>query len=137
MKSVKKIKKLKIEVIGYRRAEVVLREALDNRRWFEGVVLSKVFLEDYAIDRLRKYLASKSVHPRPFLYRKRLVEVAEILRKLRIIDEKTYTIMREVNKYRNDLLYEHRSPDAIKPNEAKRIIEKTLKCFELIISSYS
>lgn len=130
------MKKPQIEIIGSRRAEVVLKEAIEKGNWFEGVVLSKVYLEDYAIDRLRKYLASKQVHPRPFLIDKGLYEASEILLKLRIIDKETFKIMKEVNRYRNNLIHKWRSPDAIKPDEAKRIIEKTLECFESIVSSY-
>lgn len=139
MKERNKTKKLffpSIEVIEARNPEQVLREAIRKGNWFEGVALSTVYLEEATFYRLRNYLASKRVRARPFLYRMNLSRMARILEELRIIDHKTHSLIGEVNAYRNKLVHEIRTPDAIKPDEAKDIIEKALKCLEAIVSSY-
>ena len=132
----KKPQKLRIEVIHNRRAEVVLKEAIDKGNWFEAVVLSSVYLESYAIDRLRKYLASKRVRGRPFLHRMNLARAARILEELRLIDQKTHSMIGDINAYRNKVVHEFRNPEVIKPDKAKQIVDQTLKCFEAIVSSY-
>ena len=132
----KKPQRPRIEIIYTRRADEVLKEAIEKGNWFEGVVLAKEYLENYLFYRLRNYLGSKEVRARPFLKGMTLWRMAWVLKELRIIDDKTHSMIAEVNQYRNRILHEYRHPEDIKPNEAKRIIEKTLKCFKAIISSY-
>lgn len=135
-KKVKKPQKLQIKVIGGPRAEVVLKEAIQKGNWVEGIVLSKEYLENYLYYRLRNYLGSKRIRAYPFLKGMPLWKMAWILKELRVIDDKTYSLIREVNAYRNKMLHEYDLPEQIEPKEAKRIIEKAMECFEAIISSY-
>ena len=113
-----------------------MREAIRIGNWFEGVALSTVYLEWATFYRLRNYLASKRVRAKPFLKRMNLFRLAQILEELRLIDHKTHSLIGEVNRYRNKMVHEDRTPDTIKPDEAKDIIEKALKCLEAIVSSY-
>lgn len=131
-----KPKKLRIEIIETRRANEVLKEALEKGNWFEGVVLAKEYLENYAYYRLRNFLGSKRVRAYPFLKGMRLSRMAWILKELRIINDKTYSMIAEVNSYRNKILHEYRHPEEIKPKDAKRIIRNALKCLEAIVSTY-
>jgi len=131
-----KLERLQIEFISVSIPTDVLKKAIKEERWFEGVMLSTIYLEEYAYHRLRNFLASKRVRARPFLKHMNLSRIAQILEELRVIDHKTHSLIGEINKYRNKLVHEFRTPDAIKPNEAKQIIEKTLKCLELIVASY-
>ena len=100
-KKVKKPQKLQIKVNGDPRAEVVLKEAIKKGNWVEGVVLSKEYLENYLYYRLRNYLGSKRIRAYPFLKGMPLWKMAWILKELRVIDDKIYSLIREVNAYRN------------------------------------
>jgi uncharacterized protein YutE (UPF0331/DUF86 family) len=127
---------LEIEIISSRRAEDVLKEAIDKGNYFEAVVLSATYLEAHAIDRVGNYLASKGIRQRPFLYRMNLSRASQILGELRLIDQKTRSMMRKVNKYRNTVIHDFKIPEAVKPDDAKRTVEKTLECLDEIALSY-
>jgi len=96
-KKVKKPQKLQIKVTGGPRAEVALKEAIKKGNWVEGVVLSKEYLENYLYYRLRNYLGSKRIRAYPFLKGMPLWKMAWILKELRVIDDKTYSLIREQN----------------------------------------
>jgi len=125
-----------VKVVNVRSPEVVLREAIKKGNWFEGVVLSTIYLEKASYYRLRNYLASKRVRARPFLEGLSLYRLAQILEELRIVDQKTHSLIGEINRYRNKIVHETETPDAIDPKEAKDIIEKALKCIKAIVASY-
>lgn len=128
--------KVQIEFISCRRAEEVLKEAIDKGNYFEAVVLSATYLDAHATDRVGKYLTSKGIRRRPFLHRMNLFTASRILVELRLIDQKTRSMMVKINDYRNTVIHDFKIPEAVKPDDAKRTVENTLRCLDEIAQSY-
>jgi hypothetical protein len=125
------------KIVILRPAEEVLKEAIEKGNWFEGVVLSTVYLERDTIDRLKHYFMKKGIlHPHPILEGLRLWKASRILEKLKIIDHKTSSLIGEINRYRNHIVHKARAPDVIDSNEAKDKLEKSIMCLGAIADSY-
>lgn len=134
-KKTRSVKPFKIVIV--RPLDIILEEAIEKGNLFEGVVLSAVHLESSSIARLRRYLKKKGIkRPHPFLEGLSLWEASRILEKLDIIDQKTHSLIGDMNKYRNKVVHEFMTPDMIEPDKAKDIFKKAIECEKAIASSY-
>jgi hypothetical protein len=109
-----------------------LREAIDNKRWFEGIAMSAVFLEYLGIDKLMEYLRQKQIPIKRERFQKFSLEmITDLLFDFEIIDNSIHSKMVEVRKERNKIIHPHEDhphPDKIDPNKARATIEKAIEC---------
>ena len=109
----------------------ILKQRIDNMRWFEGVVLSAVFLEVYGVIWLKVYFGNK-IDPQR-IERLSLEQIIMFLYGLGIVNQDIYSKMMGIKNARNNLL--HYPMKLLYASEAKKIIEKGIKCLEALVTS--
>lgn len=127
----KRLVSFSVDAIFVRGPIRVLKDAINQGRFLEGVVLSVMYFERFGVDRLKGYFKERSVPLKPLnLDRRKVGIIMKLLEGFDIIDHGTHSLMGEVNTVRNKIVHELRHPDAIDREEAKRTIEKAIKCLE-------
>jgi hypothetical protein len=117
---------------GIRDPVVVLRECIENREWFKGIVLSTAFLEG-----LGKYVVTSYFKGRIRAERiehLRLEQIIILLYASRMIDHSIYVKMMKIKDFRNRIV--HIEPFAepnLQSKKAKQTIEKAIFCFESLV----
>ena len=122
-----------VSVILVRSPFRALKEAIENKRWFEGITMSAVFIERFATDKLMEYFHSKQVPMKPKrIARLGYTGVINLLLDFEIIDNFVHSKMVDVRKERNRVLHEEKRPDAIDPEKATIIMEKAMECLKAL-----
>lgn len=111
----------------------ILRDRIEEEKWFEGVVLSTAFFEGVGIGVLKSHFQGKVASEK--IDRIRSVEqIIFLLYASGMIKQPTYSKMLEVNDFRNGLVHfplgTPRQP--LEPKEAKRIIQKAIGCLRIL-----
>lgn len=114
---------------------IILETCIDNKEWFKGIVLSTAFFE--GVGRL---VLEESLEGKIELRRLKFCSLDQIILLLFSsghIDQKTYTQMMEVKKYRNKIvhieLYKHVK---IEPDLAEKKISKAIKCIKVLFDAH-
>lgn len=110
----------------------VLNQAINDKRWFEGVTLSVVYLERQGIRKLREYFESKDVPAEAILRNLRLGRASQLLESFAINDQPIHAKIGQVNAFRNKVVHEIREPDVIDAKEAKATIERAIECLRAL-----
>lgn len=114
----------------------VLRECVEKKEWFKGIVLSATFLEGIGSRVLSLHFARQIREEK--IERLQLNLIIVLLYASRIIDHSTYSKMVEINQYRNDIVHtkEPFSEPEPRAKDAKRIIEMAITCLSKLIYEY-
>jgi len=138
---VKKVKEVRdelkisdnVSVVFVRGPFRALKEAIEHKRWFEGITMSGVFIERFAADKLKEYFHSKQVPMKPKrIARLGYLGVIDLLLDFGIIDNSVHSKMVNVRRERNRVLHEEKHPDTIGPEKATIIIEKAMECLKVL-----
>jgi hypothetical protein len=122
------------EIWGIQNPTDVLRECIEKKEWFKGVVLSATFFEGIGAKvlllRFGSQIEAENIEG---LTAKKignlsLDTIMILLYALKIIDHSTYLKMVGVNQYRNEWV--HKQSPFAKPEgkRSKRMIETAIKC---------
>lgn len=113
-----------------------LKECIEREEWFKGVVLTTTFFEALGKRILVDSLKEK-VKPNK-LDNWKLDQIIIALFALKIIDQRTYSKMMKIKKFRNNIV--HLDP-LIKPkissDEAKKTINAGIECIEILFEKWS
>ncbi len=101
-----------------------LREAIKQKQWFSGIVMSTAFFEVWGLELLKEKFQGKIADDR--LERLRLEEIILLLYSSKIIDQRTYTKMMEVKEVRNRIV--HNPYKLLELEKPETLISKAVDC---------
>lgn len=108
------------------------RQMLDNairqREWFRGIVLSAALIEHFGSIILQNHLRDKISSER--LKRLKLEHIIIFLYALNLINQPTYSKMIEIKDKRDDLA--HNPFTELDPEQAELLIRKAIECLETL-----
>ena len=110
----------------------ILREAIQKKEWYRGVVLSTTFLEFYGLGALeaRYYRKIKSERLRHMS----LEQIIMFLYASGMITLSTYRDMMGIKRLRNELVHKAWTEFLINPKEAQSLIEKAIEIIKILRS---
>jgi len=123
--------KIVVEYLKIKMPIPTLREAIEQKRWFFGIVMATAFFETFGLELLKEKFKNKISEDK--LEHLGLEQIILFLHGSEIIDQPTYTKMMEVKQVRNQIT--HHPFDALlllKDNEAKNLIEKAIDCLKAL-----
>jgi len=106
-----------------------LREAIEQKRWFYGVVMATAFFEVFGLELLKERFKGKISGDK--LKHLRLEQVIMFLYSSEIIDQLTYTKMMEVKDVRNKIVHDP-FESQLEDDEANKLIEKAIDCLKAL-----
>jgi len=106
----------------------MLEDAIRERAWFRGIVLSAALFEHFGSFILQNHLHSKVSSER--LKRLTLERIIVFLHALDLIDQPTYGKMFEIKDKRDDLA--HKPFAELDPEQAESLIRKAIECLEAL-----
>jgi len=106
----------------------MLEEAISERAWFRGIVLSAALFEHFGSLILQNYLHNKVSSEK--LKRLTLERIIIFLYALNLIDQPTYSKMFEIKDKRDELA--HNPFAGLDPEQAERLIKKAIECLEAL-----
>ena len=106
-----------------------LREAIEQKRWFYGIVMATAFFEVFGLELLKEKFKGKISGDK--LEHLRLEQIILFLHSSEIIDQPTYTKMMEVKEVRNNITHNPFEVE-LKDDEAKNLIEKAIDCLKAL-----
>ena len=111
---------------------VILRECIEDREWFKGIVLSTAFLEGIGKTVLEGHFKEQIASER--FKNLRLELIIMFLRGSGIIDQSTYSDMMKVKDFRDNTVHlEPFTEPKLKAKKAERIIGKAIICLQTLI----
>lgn len=117
---------------GIRDPIEVLRECIERREWFKGMVLSTAFFEGLGKTVLLGHFKGQIASER--FKSLRLELIIMFLRASEIIDQSTYSDMMEVKSFRDDIVHlEPFTEPKLESKKAERIIGKAIGCLQTLI----
>ena len=117
---------------GIRDPIEVLKECIEHREWFKGIVLSTAFFEGIGKNVLVNHFEGQIKSER--IEHLRLEHIIMFLYTTKIIDQDTYSRMIKVKVFRNNIV--HLDPFTelkLKPKEAEDIIGEAIICLSPLI----
>jgi len=121
---------LGVDAILVYKPRVYILDALENKDWFKGIVLSATFFEHFGLERLKEHFKGK-ISPKR-LEDLNLASIITLLFGCNIIDESTYTRMIEVKNKRNDLVHQPWENVVLSDKDGKTILKKALQCLKAL-----
>lgn len=106
----------------------VITDALRNKEWFKGIVLSATYFEHFGLEKLRAHFKGKISEER--LNGLSLESIITLLFGCGLIDQNTYTRMIEVKDRRNAFVHQPWANITITDQEGEIILKKALQCLE-------
>lgn len=108
-----------------------LREAIKNKEWFKGIVLSVTYFEHFGLLKLKEHFKDKiDIDKLKHLGVERMLI---LLYGSDLIDSNIYSKMMKIRKKRNDLVHgswtQHIELD---PHDAEGLIEQAIECLEIL-----
>ena len=108
-----------------------LREAIENKEWFKGIVLSVTYFEHFGLLKLKEHFEGKiDIGKLKHLGVERMLI---LLYGSDLIDSNIYTKMMKIRKKRNDLVHgswtQHIKLDS---HDAEGLIEQAIECLEIL-----
>ncbi|UCH32421.1 MAG: hypothetical protein JSV05_03315 [Candidatus Bathyarchaeota archaeon] len=111
----------------------VLKDCIEKKEWFKGIVLSTAFFEGLGIAILKDQFRDK-IAPKNFDRMRSVQQIIILLFASGLIRQHTYSKMLEVNEFRNNLVhFPFGAPQQpLKAKEAQRIIRKAISCLKIL-----
>lgn len=106
-----------------------LREAIEQKSWFYGIVMATAFFEIFGLELLKDKFKNKISKDK--LEHLRLEHIIMLLYSSKIIDQPTYTRMTEVKEVRNKIVHDPFESE-LEDDEAKNLIEKAIDCLKAL-----
>jgi len=115
-----------------------LKQLIDEKRYFEGLILSIAYYETLAMDKLIKFLKSNKFDEHISIedferYNNSFARKIELLYLLKIIDKKHYNNINRVNGYRNDLVHHKIKSIAIWDRTYIVLIRHAILCYKELL----
>jgi len=111
----------------------LLQEAINQKDWFKGLIMSITYFEHFGINKLKEHFRSKGINIDPDkIDRLSLEEIIMVLYSCEIVDQPTYTKMIEVKKKRDKLVHQKKEAPIfeIEEGEAENLIKKAIECLK-------
>ena len=113
-----------------------LENAIEEKDWFKGLVLSVTWLERFGYLKLKKCFALKEIKSDKLLERLSLREIALFLYGLEEIDKTTYDRIIKVNKERNKAVHQKENRAFFRSKEANKkyepLIREAISCLRIL-----
>lgn len=107
-----------------------LKEAMKDKDWFRGIVLSATYFEAYGKLKIREHLdKNKIIISKEKIEGLKLNQVITLMYALKIIDMKTYQTMLKIKNKRDDLVHKIHEIYRIKKEDPK-LIQKAYNIIE-------
>jgi len=128
-----KSKSYTIDAVLVRSPLKFLSDAIAQKRFLEGVIVSVMYFERFGLRRIKEYFESKSIPLKPMeIENLRLSTILLMLKGFQIISPKIHDLMGEVCKERNHIVHKMQHPDAIEETKARKTIEKAIECLKAL-----
>lgn len=122
-----------IDTIFVRSPLRFLDDTIIQNRFFEGVVVSVIYLQHFGAERLKEHFKSKGIPTGPMRIEKLgLPAIGEMLEGFGIIDHHTHCLIGEVNQERNQIVHQLLHPDAMDEAKAMTTIQKAIECLKAL-----
>ena len=106
----------------------MLKEAIEQKQWFSGVVMGTAFFEVWGLVLLKEHFKGKISEGK--LKDLRLEEIILLLYGSKIIDQPTYTKIMEVKDVRNKIV--HNPYKLLELDKPETLIEKAIDCLKAL-----
>lgn len=123
-----KVLKLWITQLKLQAPIQTLREAIEQKQWFSGIVLGTAFFEVWGLELLKEHFKGKISEDK--LEDLRLEEIILLLYSSKIIDQPTYTRIMEVKEVRNRIV--HNPYELLELDRPETLIKKAIDCLKAL-----
>jgi len=106
----------------------MLKETIEQKQWFSGVVMGTAFFEVWGLELLKEHFKGKISEDK--LKDLRLEEIILLLYSSKIIDQPTYTKIMEVKEVRNKMV--HDPYKLLELDKPETLIEKAIDCLKAL-----
>ena len=108
-----------------------LREAIKNKEWFKGIVLSVTYFEHFGLLKLKEHFKDKiDIDKLKHLGVERMLI---LLYGSDLIDSNIYSKMMKIRKKRNDLVHGSWTQQIkLDPHDAEGLIKQAIECLEIL-----
>jgi len=112
----------------------VLQEAINQKDWFRGIIMSATFFERLGIKKLKEHFQSNGINvDQERIERLELERIIIFLYGCGAIDQNTYAQMFQIKNKRDDLVHKVMPTFELNDGEAKRLIEKAIECVKKLL----
>lgn len=123
-----KVLEVWLEKLKFEAPIPTLRDSIEQKQWFSGIVLGTAFFEVWGVELLKEHFKGKISEDK--LENLRLEEVILLLYSSEIIDQPTYTRIMEVKEVRNKVV--HNPYELFELDKPESLVEKAIDCLKAL-----